>query len=107
MTTELSQLQTKNPPKKDKNDGCERIHGEGLTEMACPQEIKGAGHAASGAMAVKDQGEEARESDGPNVQADQMGERICGRQRGKAEAHELFAGQDRAAQGQTGSWGFQ
>ena len=107
MTTEFSQLQIENPPKQKKNDGYEPVHGKGLAEMAGIEEVEGTGHAASGAMVVKDEGEEAWESDGPYVQAGQVGERICGRQRGEAEAHELFAGEDCAAQGQTGSWGFQ
>ena len=100
MTTELTKLQIENPPKEKKNDRGEHIHGDGLAKLAGPEEVKGAGHAASGAMDVKDKGKEAGDGDGPDVHAGEAGQGVGGRERGKSEAQELFAGEDCAAQGQ-------
>lgn len=103
MTTELSKLQIENPPKKDKNEGGELVHGEGLPNVAGPEEVKGASHATAQAMMVKDKRKKAWDSHRTEVQADQVRKRVGRRERGKAEAHKLFATEDDAAQGQTGS----
>jgi hypothetical protein len=102
MTTELSKLQIENPPKEKKNDGSELVHGESLTKLAGPEEVKGACHATAEAMMVKDKRKQARNGYRPGVQSGEVGQRIDGCQGSEAQAQELFAGKDCAAEGQAG-----
>ena len=68
--------------------------------MTSIKEVKGAGHAAAKAMMVKDKCKDAGEGDRSYMQTGEMGHGIRRCQRRKAEAHELFAGKDCAAEGQ-------
>jgi hypothetical protein len=100
MTTELSKLQIQKPPTEKKNDRRQLVHGDGLAKLAGPQEIEGPGHAAAGATVVKDERENAGQRNGAKVHTGEAGKGVSSGERSKAEAHELFAGEDCAAQGQ-------
>jgi len=101
MTTELSKLQIENPPKKNKNERGELVHGHRLSKVACPEEVKGSGHSAAEAMMVKNEGEKTRQRDRPNMHSSEMGECVGRGERSKADAQKLFAAENDAAQSQT------